>query len=292
MPEVIINGRAYKARVGEKVMDVARRNGAHMGFVCDGRGYCSTCECKVKAGEEELSGITRLEKAWLGESRLQRGYRLGCQAVIEGDGPLEVITRAEMLRRQFFASFAGGASLSNTRRFFGTLTNITVDHLSQAPSGVSTTFSKVGPLRFFVPWRNVGEFVSDTGHVVDTTLGGSPGPSKVKVEVEEIDEDFDEPFTTTEVVPTAPGFTVLESYSTPVKPIKPFDFLPIDDIGEVFNERLFEGGIYSYRQLAATSPEKLAEICETNAERVVRNQWREQATRLAGKRENPSTTED
>jgi|GEM_PF-2128324 len=38
MSEAIINGQTLEAEIGKSILDVARRNGSHMGFVCDGAG--------------------------------------------------------------------------------------------------------------------------------------------------------------------------------------------------------------------------------------------------------------
>ena len=41
----------------------------------------------------------------------------------------------------------------------------------------------------------------------------------------------------------------------------PDDFEPIHGIGKVFEQRLYDAGIYTYRSLAAATPEQLAAIC-------------------------------
>jgi predicted flap endonuclease-1-like 5' DNA nuclease len=42
----------------------------------------------------------------------------------------------------------------------------------------------------------------------------------------------------------------------------PDDFEPIQGIGKIFEQRLYSAGIRTYRQLAGTSEERLAEICQ------------------------------
>ncbi len=319
MPKVIINGKTYRASEGENLMEVARRGGAHMGFVCDGRGFCSTCECKVLQGAGHLNDYTQAELDWLGQSRLERGYRLACQTEVEGNGTVGVLTRAEFLRCQFLAAFdppAGEGRIANTARFFSNLTTITTDHLSQAPTGLVNTVRRVGPFRFLFPWRDVSDWLGDTSRTLDHQLNepASCRPNakrKVVVEVlEEIDEIEKKPdsqpsvdltadptlsedttIITEAVAPAATEAIIVNERGKPlifIPPTVPFDFLPIEDIGEVFNRRLFEGGVYSYRAFAALSPERLAEICQSSTERVIRNQWREQATKLADEAGEPS----
>jgi ferredoxin/predicted flap endonuclease-1-like 5' DNA nuclease len=268
--ETIINGQKCPAEVGETLMEVARRNGAHIGFVCDGKGYCSTCECKILDGAENLNEPTKIEQQWVNPKRLNNGYRLACQTRIEAEGNIITYTRAEILKRQFVASFSpdkGESHLKNTSDFFYTLSQITVQHLEQFPSNVVNTFQQIGAVSFFFPWRNLGKFAEDTGRVINGQFDGSPAPT---------------------TKPPAKPYITLESVEeNPVrvkvaeKPAKPFDFLPIEDIGPVFNQRLYEGGVYSYTQLAAMSPEEIAKIVEVSPERIIRNQWREQAAQFA-----------
>lgn len=107
MTQVTINDTAYDCQVGERLVDVARRNGAHVGFVCDGLLFFlfESNLCRVVKGAENLSPPTDLEKAWLQQSWLDAGYRMACEAYIQG-GSVEVISRAEELRRQTVAIFS------------------------------------------------------------------------------------------------------------------------------------------------------------------------------------------
>ncbi|GIV94220.1 MAG: hypothetical protein KatS3mg056_2929 [Chloroflexus sp.] len=50
MATVIVNDVEMTARPGERILDIARRNSAHIGFVCDGTGFCQTCKVRVLAG--------------------------------------------------------------------------------------------------------------------------------------------------------------------------------------------------------------------------------------------------
>ena len=48
----------------------------------------------------------------------------------------------------------------------------------------------------------------------------------------------------------------------------PDDFEQVGGIGEVFERRLYEAGICTFDALAATSPERLAELCPSPALRL------------------------
>jgi ferredoxin len=94
------NGERIETQEGETLVEAARRHGSYVWFLCDGRGICQTCECRVISGEENLSKLSELERAGLGEKRRGKGYRLGCQARLVGSGPVSVVSRAEELRRR------------------------------------------------------------------------------------------------------------------------------------------------------------------------------------------------
>lgn len=100
MAELEFNGGSIEARRGETLVQAARRHGSHVWFICDGRGICQTCECRVVSGAAHLSEPSDLERAGVSEGRRRRGYRLGCQARLTGSGPVSVISRAEELRRR------------------------------------------------------------------------------------------------------------------------------------------------------------------------------------------------
>lgn len=45
MATVIVNDVEMTARPGERILDIARRNSAHIGFVCDGTGFVRPARC-------------------------------------------------------------------------------------------------------------------------------------------------------------------------------------------------------------------------------------------------------
>lgn len=99
MSTVTINDQQYEGMPGERLVDVARNNGTHFGFLCDGVGFCQLCTCRVVEGSEHLSEPTDMEKNWMQESLLNEGYRLACQTTLRGPGPISVISRPEEIRR-------------------------------------------------------------------------------------------------------------------------------------------------------------------------------------------------
>jgi len=100
MSRLTINDHTVDARDGENVLALARRHGLHVWFLCDGRGLCRTCECRVLEGADQLNPPTRIERGALAGDRLQEGYRLACQAAVRGPGDVALLSTAERLRRQ------------------------------------------------------------------------------------------------------------------------------------------------------------------------------------------------
>lgn len=136
MPKITINDESMDAQVGERLLDVARKNAAHIGFVCDGRGLCQTCECQILSGAENLGPYSDIEENTMTESRRQRGYRLGCQAEITGSGPITAMTYVEQVRRQMVAVFKpteGASSGDSLGMLFNHMTRFGLDFMSSLP---------------------------------------------------------------------------------------------------------------------------------------------------------------
>jgi ferredoxin len=100
MAKLEFNDERIETQEGETLVQAARRHGSYVWFLCDGRGICQTCECRVISGGENLSELSELERAGLGEKPRGKGYRLACQARLVGSGPVSVVSRAEELRRR------------------------------------------------------------------------------------------------------------------------------------------------------------------------------------------------
>lgn len=187
MPTVTINDVEMEARPGERILDIARRNGAHIGFVCNGTGFCQTCKVRVLAGSESLSPPTEIEKTWIPESRLQEGWRLGCQTAIRGKDSVVVLTNAEELRRQAF-NILNGNIITNTGTFVGNLLGQGIDQLVGYPFNMLNAVSKIGLGRLLNPWQSVEQFsqwIADFGKVFDKTLN-SPAPAPKSASLESV----------------------------------------------------------------------------------------------------------
>ncbi|MGQ9613200.1 2Fe-2S iron-sulfur cluster-binding protein [Chloroflexus sp.] len=182
MVTVIVNDVEMTARPGERILDIARRNSAHIGFVCDGNGFCQTCKVRVLAGSEFLSPPNDREKNWLSDARLQEGWRLGCQVSVRGEGPIAVITNAEELRRQAFAVInppAGSSVATNVSSLTTNLTQQIIDQLVGYPWNMLNAIATIGLGRIINPWQSMERFnqwLTDIGKVVEQTLN-SPAPA-------------------------------------------------------------------------------------------------------------------
>jgi ferredoxin len=175
MPSIIINDVAMEARVGEKLLGVARRNAAHIGFVCDGNGVCQTCQCRVLSGAEQLSPPSEAEQAWMPPRRLAEGHRLACQAVIRGAGPVRIVTKAEELRRQTLDVLQPRRDedwRDNTEPLKENLARMIADQLRRYPWNMLAALGRVGPWRFTYPVLDEDRYADDTGRVVRKMLSG------------------------------------------------------------------------------------------------------------------------
>jgi ferredoxin len=253
MPKVTINNIEYEAAEGDLLLDVARRNGAHIGFMCNGNGICTTCECKVLDGADNLSDLTSAEKAWIGPARREHGYRLGCQAGVSGD--VAVVTRVEELRRAFVGTFQPAAeradSEDNIATFLSKLTEITINHIVRAPLGLYENVNRVGLVRFLFPWTDLPKWIDEGSHTIDEQLKR---------------DDFNL---------NVNGGDAAKGWD---------DFTEIEGLGIFSNSRLHRAGITTYAELAAATEEDLAAKANTRVARVQEQKWREQAATLAAKK--------
>ena len=63
---------------GSDISFVADRAGASLPFYCY-EGACETCRVMVVNGMENISKVNDKERQTLGDEKIARGYRLGCQ---------------------------------------------------------------------------------------------------------------------------------------------------------------------------------------------------------------------
>jgi ferredoxin len=174
MSVVKMNDHQYEGQPGERLVDVARNNGEHFGFLCDGTGFCQLCMCRVMEGTEHLNEPTPMEKAWINESMLDDGYRLACQVSLQGPGPIEVVGRPEEIRRQLVEVYSppeGTNSAENASRLFNTLGRYVGNQVGRFPFNVLNSLSVMMQSTPRVP--NVPKIMGDAGRVVQTmTTGG------------------------------------------------------------------------------------------------------------------------
>jgi ferredoxin len=170
MPEVIINDERFEAHEGESLMEIGRRNGAHLGFWCSGRGLCTFCECHVKEGNELLNPITGNERARLSAARLQNGSRLACRAVVEAkEGTIRVITRSEKIKRQFLRTFTATSWQASTANLFdlgSSIMQLSSDYLSMYPYVLKSLGKGKVTLDTLNPFKDVNNLLRDGRRVI------------------------------------------------------------------------------------------------------------------------------
>lgn len=101
MPKVTIQGVPVEFEHGklpyaehgkpESILDICLNAGIHLEHACGGNCACTTCHVIVSKGEENLSEMDDDEADRLDMAPgLTIHSRLGCQAVVEGDGDVEL----------------------------------------------------------------------------------------------------------------------------------------------------------------------------------------------------------
>lgn len=178
MPTIIINGSAVEARVGERLLNVARRNAAHIGFVCDSRAVCQTCLCQVLTGRESLSPPNDAELNWLTNEQIRNGERLACQTVVRGAGPVVVETKVEELRRQTLNILApppNTTALENAGELLRNIGMMSLYQLQKFPFNMISSVLRAGPLTMLYPIRNTRRYLDDTQRIFNRiTTGQAP----------------------------------------------------------------------------------------------------------------------
>ncbi len=96
-PEQVIEFDPRKAPfqhdgVPGSVLDVLLSHGVHLDHACGGNCACTTCHVIIEGGGENLSESSESEEDLLDKAPgLTPTSRLGCQAVIRGDGEVVVL---------------------------------------------------------------------------------------------------------------------------------------------------------------------------------------------------------
>ncbi len=163
--KIEINDESVEAQLGERLLAVARRNTSHIGFFCDGNGLCTMCECKILSGADQLNEPTDIEQVWLTDARMADGYRLGCQAALRGVGPIQVLTRAEEMRRQLDAVLnppAGTTAISNVRPLLSTIAAVNWQHIGRWPANLIHAIKRLGFVAVLLPTTDDKLMAADT----------------------------------------------------------------------------------------------------------------------------------
>lgn len=97
--QITINNHRYEANEGDRLLDIARKNHAHIGYFCGGNGICQTCYVRVLEGSELLSPLSEEEKALLSDTLLSEGTRMGCMAKVEKPGTIRIVSAVEEVKQ-------------------------------------------------------------------------------------------------------------------------------------------------------------------------------------------------
>lgn len=197
MAKVIMNNVAYEANVGERLIDVARRNAVHMGMLHDGLGsfFAETTACRILSGGENLSAPSDFEQSWFQQSWLEAGHRLASDAIIERNGTIEVLSRAEELRRQTLAVFTppqGTTTGENVGLLINNISRIVLNQVARFPSNIFSAVSEAtsrGTPQSGVPTvqhvvTDVQQMVNDSNRVIQSMVGKEKkptGPQRIEV---------------------------------------------------------------------------------------------------------------
>ncbi len=95
---VIINHKEYDAKKGDRLLDIARQNHAHIGYFCGGNAICQTCYVKVTEGRDLLSPISETEHAMLSPKLIEEGTRMACMTTVEKPGTVVILSAVEEVK--------------------------------------------------------------------------------------------------------------------------------------------------------------------------------------------------
>ncbi len=107
------SGIRGEIKQGTDVLSAARELGADVASLCGGNGLCTRCKVKLSTGSfskhqitsetQHLSPVTSAERERLSEADIEQGYRLSCNARIQGDividVPAESQTHQQVIRK-------------------------------------------------------------------------------------------------------------------------------------------------------------------------------------------------
>lgn len=108
------SGIRGEVEAGTDILSAARELGADVASICGGNGLCTRCKVKLSVGSfpkhqitsetDHLSPITSAERKQIDEASLEQGYRLSCNAKVQGDivvdVPAESQTHQQVIRKE------------------------------------------------------------------------------------------------------------------------------------------------------------------------------------------------
>ena len=132
---IYINDMPCEAQPGDILLDVAKQNKCHIGYICGGSGVCQSCFVYVQEGMDCLSERSEVEKAFISDKLTEAGGRLACQTKIIKDGNIRVLSRAEMFRRIVLGLNVSG--------FVTYAQTIGYNVINQLPTGIGNIVNRV-----------------------------------------------------------------------------------------------------------------------------------------------------
>ncbi|PWW81358.1 MULTISPECIES: 2Fe-2S iron-sulfur cluster-binding protein [Prosthecochloris] len=155
-----INDMPCEAQPGDILLDVAKQNKCHIGYICGGSGVCQSCFVYVQEGMDHLSERSDVEKAFISDKLTDAGGRLACQTRIIKDGPVRILSRAEMFRRIVL-----GLKVTDFVTYAQT---IGYNVVNQLPSGIGNIFSRVreGKLNPVTSIQNIGKGLGPAAQLI------------------------------------------------------------------------------------------------------------------------------
>jgi len=108
------SGIRGEVETGTDILSAARDLGADVASICGGNGLCTRCKVRLSVGEfpkhqitsdvDNLSPIVATERQQIEEEELDKGFRLSCQAKIQGDivvdVPAQSQTHQQVIRKE------------------------------------------------------------------------------------------------------------------------------------------------------------------------------------------------
>lgn len=161
---IYINDMPCEAQPGDILLDIAKQNKCHIGYICGGSGVCQSCFVYVQEGMDYLSERSDVEKAFISDKLTEAGGRLACQTRIIKDGPVRILSRAEMFRRIVLGL--------NVPGFVAYAQTIGYNVVNQLPSGIGNIVSRVreGKLNPVTSIQNIGKGLGPVSQLIGRNI--------------------------------------------------------------------------------------------------------------------------